>query len=420
MNADFIPYSWPWPRFVFGDAMEIFADFGARAAVFDIEFLGGSAAGVNVNKIEEVKSTFADKFQEIFEEYDATTNIIAKNPSFQKDLKPLLNSFNENLTKHYINLEKEFESAVLDNDAYFGKRLHYFGRGFGTVNLLTSHSNEESFVKEEAKKLSEENIKHFGIKSELILKNKKKHKSVVKQNLAEFPTQKILDNFYKIGFTRVETDLDAGIRSVNIFMEKDGYIFPQLAIRPFLSVYNITEDQIDLSNNNYVIFRNVKLNDKTLDIKIPVYNKGKMLINWPKGKYEDIFINKEDKSHFSFSYLSYYKYVVLKEFEKKLNTLLEFQEKEALTLVEEYRSFLGEKENLVENTTLTEDMRVEVENYFNDLIEKIIVFSNEESILKREKEIDNAIALANSNLKMELSNVKDEMKGVLKILINLQ
>ncbi|HOV14733.1 MAG TPA: CHASE2 domain-containing protein, partial [Spirochaetota bacterium] len=410
MNADFIPYSWPWPRYIFGDAMEVFADFGARAAVFDIEFLGNSAAGVNVQKIEGVKETLANKFQEIFEEYSETTKIVAQNKTFQKDLKPLLNSFNENLTNHYMTLEKGFDSAILDNDTYFGKRLKYFGKGFGTVNLLTSHSIEESFVKEEQKKLVEENLKKFGVHKDLILKGKKYHKSIIKQNLAEFPTQKILENFNKIGFTRVETDLDAGIRSVNLFMEKDDYVFAQLSLRPFLSVYGITEEQIDLSDPNNVVLKNVKIKDKTTNIKIPVDNKGKMLINWPKGKYEEIFINKEDKSHFSFSYIPYYKYVILKNFEKNLNSLSTFQEDEALSLIKDYKDFVKEKENMVENTVLADEIRIEMGKYFDDFINRVIDFSKEENIVLREKEIDAAISQASVDQKGYLLTIKKDIR----------
>ncbi|HPO48913.1 MAG TPA: CHASE2 domain-containing protein, partial [Spirochaetota bacterium] len=410
MNADFIPFSWPWPRYIFGDAMEVFADFGARAAVFDIEFLGQSAAGVNVRKIESVKDSLAEKFQSIFEEYEATTRAIVENPAFRKDVTPLLNSFNENLTNHYISLEKGFESSILDNDLYFGKRLKYFGKGFGTINLLTSRSIEESFVKEEEQKLTMENLEKYGFKKESLLKGKKEHKSIVKQNLAEFPTQKILDNFAAIGFTRVETDADAGIRAVNLFMEKDDRVFAQLSLRPFLSVYGITEEQIDLSDKNYVIFRDVNLKGKKSDVKIPVNYKGKMLINWPVGKYEEIFINKEDKSHFSFSYAPYYKYVVLKTFETNLKALSTLGEEEAISLANEFKSFLSEKENMIETSTLTDDVRIEMDNYFTDYINRVADFTKEENIQLREKEIDFAINTANESEKIQLGQIKSDIR----------
>lgn len=410
MNADFIPFSWPWPRYIFGDAMEVFADFGARAAVFDIEFLGQSAAGVNVQKIESVKDTLAEKFQSIFEEYEATTKAIVENPAFRKDVTPLLNSFNENLTNHYISLEKGFESSILDNDLYFGKRLKYFGKGFGTINLLTSRSIEESFVKEEEQKLTMENLEKYGFKKEALLKGKKEHKSIVKQNLAEFPTQKILDNFAAIGFTRVETDADAGIRAVNLFMEKDDRVFAQLSLRPFLSVYGITEEQIDLSDKNYVVFRDVNLRGKKSDVKIPVNYKGKMLINWPVGKYEEIFINKDDKSHFSFSYVPYYKYVVLKTFETNLKALSTLGEEEAISLANEFKSFLSEKENMIENSTLTDEIRVEMDDYFTDYINRVADFTKEENIQLREKEIDSAINMSNESEKVQLEQIKSDIR----------
>lgn len=412
MNADFIPFSWPWPRYIFGDAMEVFADYGARAAVFDIEFLGHSAAGVNVQKIEGVKENLAQNFQSIFEEYEATTKAVATNPAFRSDIAPLINSFNENLTNHYMEIEKKFDSSILDNDAYFGKRLKYFGKGFGTVNLLTSHSIEEGFTKEDEKKLAEENLKKFGYEKSVLLKGKKKHKSIVSQNLAEFPTQKILDNFNRIGFTRVETDLDAGIRSVNLFMEKDGYVFPQLALRPFLSVFNITEEQIDLSNSNLVVLKNVNINNKTVDIRIPVNYNGKMMINWPEGKYEEIFINKEDKAHFSFSYIAYYKYVILKAFETNLNALSTIQEDKGIALVNEYKAFLAEKENMVETTVLTEDIRLEMDNYFTDYIKRVIDYTKEENIVLREKEIDDAIKLVAESEKSELLQIKSDIRVI--------
>ena len=423
MSKDFLPYSWPWPRFLHGDAVEVMADFGARAVIFDIEFMGKSSASVNYDQVNELKKNIQNNFQSIFEDFTQFTGSISKNKEMQRDLNPTWNAFNEKLTDYYFKIETNLNKATEDNDNYFGKRIRYAGNVFGTVSLDSKEKYFETTAEKE--EFTKKMLEKFGYKKENLLKNKKSHPSILKETIAEFPEEKILSNFKGVGFTKIITDIDASTRSIPLFMEKDGFIFPQLSLKPFIDLFEIKENQIDLSNNNYVIFTNVKMENKLLDIKIPIFNN-KMLINWPSAKFDEIFISnkndvlnkKEAPQHFSYAYVLYYKYVALKQFEDKLNILLDFGENDLKNLFIEYGNFKEQKNALIEDAVLTYEIRKEIDSFYEVFLNKILQITDQSQIELRQKEIDLVIKQNknNSQLVKQLEEIKINIENNLLVL----
>jgi adenylate cyclase len=394
MNSDFIPYSWPFPRFIHGDAVEVFADFGAKAVIYDIEFLNKSPAGVNIDKVKAIKKSVGNNIDRIKNDFRTATSAISNYSMKINDLPNMWESFDLDLSDTYSRIIGEFDSSIEDNDLYFAKRISYNGNVFGTVNMLNDPDLDVKDIGETEKIREKKYLQKFGIPEQVLLKDKKSHPSIIRQNVAEFPYDIISDSYKGVGFTKVDRDSDAVLRSINLFMEKDGYIMPQISLKPFLSIYNIKPEEIDMSSRDKIVLKQVAINGKTKDIKIPIY-KNKMLINIP-GKFDEIFIynreeveNKKEKPyHLSYAKLLYYKYVILNRLGFNLDNLSQFVDS---GLLSEYADYNNYKNNLIETGRITPELRHELDSKFDLLLSHISNFTSDANLKQIESDIDSII-----------------------------
>lgn len=410
--------TWPIPRDYHADVIELLSDFEAKAAVFDIEFLEESVYGADDKRIELVKNELMNKFQLIFDNYVNTTNSILKNRTSLRDIDSLWGDFNSRITEYYFDLEKKISDIKIDKDRYFADRLKYFGRAYGTVNMLYDPNITEKDINPETYKREIALLERYGYKKAELLKGKKIHSAIETVNISEFPIDKILNEYRSVGFTFVKRDRDATIRGINLFMERDGYVVPQLSFSPFLDIFGISKAQIDLSNSNYVILRDVSIDNKKIDIKIPVH-KGLLMINWPKGEFKDIFANKiveGKKYHFSYFDLLNYKYVILKQFlnslEKNFGKFHETTEEFAF-----YQFFVQmekEKERMIEDHIFTDEIKREFLNEYENTLLKLKDYLNEENIDKKMNELTSLSKEKKEEIKKAMFDVKESLGIFLK------
>lgn len=391
-SMNWIPYSWPFPRKYHGDVVEVLADFGAKAVVFDVEFLTRSPADVKIEDIPGSKQYLAEELQATLDTLISKTSATLISPNTE-NVENLWNNFNIELSNYYRQIDKEIEQLVTDNDHYLSQRLKYFGKAFGTVNML--YLDDLDATTDESEHLSQ-----FGYKKEALLKSKKSHDVIREANIAEFPYEKILKNYKKVGFTKVFRDKDGATRNIALFMEKQGYIIPQLALTPFLNIFDIKEEQIDFSSKNSLKLNNVKINDQYHDIKIPLINN-LMRINWPSGEFAEIFTTPKKISpgnfinqHFSYKDLLFYKQDLLTRLENSLkNNFGKYdQSLEEFRLYNEYFVFNKEKERLIAEMPDPAVMKQDLNAYFNDYLQRLKAFVSDENIAVKEKEIDDYIA----------------------------
>jgi hypothetical protein len=294
-----------------------------------------------------------------------------------------------------MSINSNIDKIIKDNDDYFAKRLRYFGKAYGTVNMLYDYNLNQKDIDKKKEEINIQRLKYFGLENKLLLKNKKDHPSIKETNIAEFSEDKILSSYKKVGFTKVERDKDAAIRSINLFMENNGYIIPQLALSPFLDINNITPENIDLSNSSYVTLKNVKINNKINTIKIPV-NDGNMIINWPSGDFSEIFVNKKSKiegKYYHFSYFGLLKYKAMTDnlSEEIRNILGNIDDREAKSIYNDYKVFLDAKNKIVEGSVLSEELRLEINKAYDDLLNRIINYCGANNLVQMTKEFDDQI-----------------------------
>lgn len=432
---NWLPYSWPIPRKYHGDAMEVLADFDAKAVVFDIEFIEESRISADLEMVESAKNNVYNDMQVVLDQVINKTDQVFNNPGQSGGLNDLYNTYNMAFSDFYFKIIKNIESIPENQDKYFADRIRYFGRAFGTVNMLYDFNLEDDEeIDVESEERSNFYLQKYGYKLDDLLNGRDSHPAIITANVAEFPTDVVLNEFVNVGFTRVERDRDGTLRNMPLFIEKNGYVIPQLSFRPFLTLYNIGVDQIDLSSSNQIVLRDVQINEEEkVDIKIPVFdkkmdrvNKTKKLmrVHWPSGDFAKIFAyniqmvkeGKEKPQHFSYRNLLNYKLVILKGLEESLlNNFGQFeQNSDEFRFFNEYFVSMQEKKRIIENDPNSSQMSDDINNYFVDYLQRLNNYLSEENIQKKEKEFDTIINAERSKDNKEMM-VKQKEQRVLAL-----
>lgn len=420
-TINWLKSTWPISRSYHADVVEILADFEAKAAIFDIEFLEESISGADEKRIELVKDELMNKFQNILDIYVNTTTLLKNRPL---ELDELWSSFNSKLSEYYLDLSEKISTIKIDNDQYFANKLKYFSKAYGTVNMLFDPDLTKEDIKKEVHEREISLLKKYGYNKKELLKSKKSHSSIKFCNISEFPVDKILNEFKSVGFTFINRDKDGTIRGINLFMEREGYLIPQLAFNAFLDIYNIKKEQLDFSKNQYLILKDVTIEDKKIDIKIPIY-KGLLMINWPKGEFKEIFANKfvdGKKYHYSYYDLLNYKYVILKQFllslEKNFGQYPESTEE--YKFYQFFSQIEKEKERLIKERAFTPELKKEFNTEYEKMLNALNIFLSFENIEKRISILPNSMEEKKEELKKAMIEVKETLNILLKARENLK
>ncbi|MCG8569666.1 MAG: CHASE2 domain-containing protein [Spirochaetes bacterium] len=391
-NMDFIPYSDPWPRFIHGDAVEVMADFGIKAIVFDIEFLGKSVAGVNMDEAKSFEKHLQNQFQLLQNDFIQATSMIANNPSMQKDLDPIWNGYTVQLNQYLTGMNNKYSRVLEDNDSYFAKRIRYCNKVFGTVNMEYRPDYSDDDI---SKSIAEQNKRYldkFGIDNYKLLQDTTDHPVFLVQNIAEFPEKVITDQLKGVGFTSVDRDKDGGFRRIAFFREKDNKVISQLAIEPFLKLHNIKPEQFDFSHSNYILINDVEIKGVKQDLKIPIDKNGQLRINWPSGKFNEIFISNDISGHLSYAKLLNYKYVLLENLSGNLENFSQFSsDSQEMMILTQWQEFWKVKDQMVENEILDQQSLLANNSFLDNFLAGLLEYTSENTIQIKENEINQVI-----------------------------
>lgn len=310
--------AWPWPRDKIADSLLLMREFGAKTAVFDIEYLSESEKSVNYSVYNKILENPAENAQEI-------------------------------------------KSLFVDNDDYFSRAIQFFGNTWLTINsadlAIEYEENELDYAK-----------KRFLYQAEdtgNFLENEKCAKTY-----SDFsPALNIfMTHSAGAGFTNVRIDSDGVRRRIPLLVKYDDGVLAQLSFAPALKILN--PEKIKVLKHS-VVLENCSYTDsdgqqKLKTIKIPVDSHGAMLINWLKkpfaatktiqnsnGGYEEI----PDGENTSFSHLSvctpWYLAQIEKTFYPSLNYFFDFLKQdfnpeETDSAAYEVHSLLKEAEEIAE------------------------------------------------------------------------
>ncbi|KKM63156.1 hypothetical protein LCGC14_1514330 [marine sediment metagenome] len=286
---------WPWSRDVVADGLVLLREFGVNYVVFDIEYTEESPLGINSKVLfDDIPALVTEEFSEI-ERYAndlfmalATGNLaLADAKEYIDDLSGLTQ------TSRDVVLERLNEIAR-DNDYYLGQAARLFGKAYFTVNMLPY---EEDSVPEDLLSYVEANIPIKNIKL-----------------LADFPQRAlgirpaispIIEGSKGAGFPNVIVDGDGVRRRIELITDFNGKYYPQLVFSALLDW--LGQPEVQIVKDSIILKKAVIPGEGVKDIKIPVEDHNKVLINWSKNSFHD-----------SFEHISFYELVLHKELERNL------------------------------------------------------------------------------------------------------
>jgi adenylate cyclase len=297
----------PWSRDIMADGLILLKEFEAAYAVFDIEYTEQSPRGVNVSFLnEEIPEIFDQEFavirqniQDLFLALQTGMISLRDAEGYVQDLTGLTD-----MSRNVL-LDKVREISR-DNDAYFGRAARLFGSAYFTVSMLP-----------EAEDVLPEDLRRYALQ-DIALNTVEEapgfvaHPSIQAEDIrpAILP---ILRGAEGAGFPNVIVDSDGVRRRIDLVMEYEGHYFAQLGFAPLLDW--LGHPTVEL-RNQYVILRDARVEgDLRRDIFIPMTEKYKLLINWPKSGYLE-----------SFRHLGYYNLVLHKRLENDLMHNLKIME----------------------------------------------------------------------------------------------
>lgn len=320
VNDDAIAYNgvFPWPRSIMADSLLRLKEFGAEAAVFDIEYIDKGPQGVDTLYLNQgLPSDFSRSFSEIntaqaelFSALKAARISSDEVDAYSGELSSLIVSEHDSL------LEKA-RSVARDNDLYLGEASALFGKSWGSLNLQSGFLEGEQA---ERRTLAEERFSLPITAPASVYPNENK------DILPPIPV--FAESLKGAGFTNVEVDSDGVRRRIYLAQNVYGHWYAQLAFAPLLNYLGNPAIEI---KRNAVLLKNAHLPSGTKDISIPLDSEGRMLLNWPSTDYFE-----------SFKHISFAGFSLLEDYEAGLETYARALSSADLLFFSEQESSLAE------------------------------------------------------------------------------
>jgi adenylate cyclase len=296
-DDDAIAYNgvFPWPRSVIADSLLRLKEYGARAAVFDIEFIDKGPQGVDTVYLNQgLSADFNRSFSVINSRTRELLDAIQANRINRNDIGRLAQTLSGIISDEQNNLLLKAKNIARDNDQYLIQASHLFGRSWVTLNLRTSPLSGEQA---ERRSMAEQRFSHTVIESP----------DAVRRKYADIlpPLPGFALSAAGAGFTNVEVDRDGIRRRIYLAQNVQDHWYLQLALSPMIDYLGSPSIELD---NGRMYLRNAKMPDrKVKDIKIPLDGKGRMLLDWPETDFFD-----------SYSHISFYDFSLMEELELEL------------------------------------------------------------------------------------------------------
>jgi len=286
----------PWPRSITAEGLLRLKEYGARAAIFDIEYLDWGPKGVDTIYLNRgLPADFSQSFSGI--NY-AVSDIFAALKSGRidrGDMDEYSRILSELIRSEQSDLLKKAQNVARDNDLYLIQASALFGRSWVSLNL-----REEPLVNEEQagrRPLAEENFSYpINAKANAV-------KGIYVDILPALSGFALTAE--GAGFTNVEIDHDGTRRRIDLAQNVYDHWYLQLAFAPLVHFLGNPEIELD---NRKLLMKNAKMpGGVEKDISIPLDGHGRMVLDWPKEDYAK-----------SYSHISFHEFSLLEDLEAEL------------------------------------------------------------------------------------------------------
>ncbi|MFW5995064.1 MAG: CHASE2 domain-containing protein, partial [Spirochaetia bacterium] len=271
--------SWPWSRDILADGLWRMREFGADRAVFDIEYMDTSPAGVNRTVLEqELPGHVSRGFSAVLGNSLDLIAAVAEDRIPADEALEFEDQLRAQAAEREETLLDRLALIARDNDEYMARASEVFGQAYYTITLLSSPFQIAPTTEEDLSFAKE----HYAVgeASETHpLEQARRIQPVIRP---------IGEHAAGAGFTNVHVDPDGVRRRINLVAEYDGYLFGQLAFVPLWDLFGRPDLEVDGST---VILRDARHPDEESprDIRIPLSTGGRLLINWPQKTFNESF-----------------------------------------------------------------------------------------------------------------------------------
>ena len=274
----------PWPRSVTADGILRLKEYGARALIFDIEFIDRGPQGVDTVYLNRgLPADFDRSFSEINSAIMDVFHAFRAGMMDRDDIDDHARAFSEFINDERNRLFTSVQRIARDNDQYLIQASQLFGRSWVTLNLRTDPLWGEQA---ERRPIVEERFSYPVIASNA-------HGGRFVDVLPPLPGLAL--SAEGAGFTNVEIDADGIRRRLYLTQYIDGHWYLQLAFAPLM--HYLGNPEIELERRRMII-RGARMPGGPRDITIPLDHRGRMMLDWPPEDYFGKF------HHVSFVYFS--------------------------------------------------------------------------------------------------------------------
>jgi adenylate cyclase len=300
----------PWPRSVMADGFLRLKEYGAIAAVLDIEFIDKGPAGIdtvyfNRDFPADFEKTFSEIGNNVADLMGALRSGRISRDEGERREAELLGL----IRKGGDDLYQKAQGIARDNDVYLAQASALFGSTWATLNLQTAPLVGEQA---ERRSLAEERFSYP------VDADSGAQTGEYVDLLPPVPV--FAESARGAGFTNVDIDSDGVRRRIFLMQKVRDRFYLQLAFAPLADYLGSPEIRLE---KRRLIMKNARLPgsgpEAARDIVIPLDSQGRMMLDWPKTDYKD-----------SFFHVSFVEFSRLDEIESQLEQYLAAMETAAL------------------------------------------------------------------------------------------
>jgi adenylate cyclase len=293
VDDDAIAYNgeFPWPRSIAADGLLRLKEYGARAAIFDIEFIDRGPQGVDSLYLNQgLPADFSRSFDEIKVAAQDMLSALRAGRIGRNEIDGYAQELSELISDERDSLFIRAQSIARDNDLYLAQAIALFGNSWLTLNLRPDTLRGEQA---ERRLLAEERFS-YPVKAASQARTGEGFEDIL-------PALPVFSSAAQgAGFTNVVIDSDGVRRRIFLSQKIGDYWYLQLVFAPLINYLGSPE--IKLEPASLLIKGAVFPGDGTVsqprDIRIPLDSNGCMMLDWSPADYEHSY------GHISFAKIS--------------------------------------------------------------------------------------------------------------------
>jgi adenylate cyclase len=279
----------PWPRSVTADGLLRLKEYGARAAIFDIEFQDKSPPGLDsVYLEEELPLDFSRSFGSINAAVTDVFSALRAGRIGRAEINEYAGELSAMINGEQAGLLDRARRTARDNDVYLARASALFGKSWVTLNLR-AEPLDSGGEQTKRRPMAEERFSYP------VRAAPGAYPGPFQDILPALPI--FAESGQGAGFTNVEIDDDGTRRRIYLAQRIHDYWYLQLAFSPL--IHYLGRPDIELEPERLTI-RQAKFPDGRIkDIVIPLDSGGRMMLDWPKENYFESY-----QPHISFAEFS--------------------------------------------------------------------------------------------------------------------